>query len=131
MTNSRDEGLTCNGCGKSFENKETLGLHKKRSGPAHNVRPECNVCKKQFSHGSNVLRHMMIHTGEHPFCFVCFVCSVCFVCFVCSVCFSVTLSRTLSRALMSRALNITVATVIAGQVKPIRTIVSICLARDH
>ena len=34
-------GLTCNGCGKSFDDKATLTLHKKRSGPQHNVRPEC------------------------------------------------------------------------------------------
>ena len=62
------DGLTCNGCGKSFDDKATLALHKKRSGSQHNVRPECNVCKKQFSHGSNVLRHMMIHTGELRVC---------------------------------------------------------------
>ncbi|XP_028404576.1 zinc finger protein 107-like [Dendronephthya gigantea] len=60
----------CKECGKRFDRKQILVIHKRVHSGA---RPyECDICHKRFPIAGNLARHKIIHTGQKPY--VCYIC---------------------------------------------------------
>lgn len=57
----------CSNCGKSFKSKESMKKHEIMFHQSNDNYPhECQVCRHRFGSRSNLLRHMLKHTGEKP-----------------------------------------------------------------
>ena len=55
----------CNDCCKVFANKKNLVAH---MGINSDTKPlNCRICNKQVNQGSDLKKHMIIHTGEKSF----------------------------------------------------------------
>lgn len=70
LVHSKEKGISCNDCGKSFSTQDCLDLHME----SHKVdkKHQCKVCNKTFTMLSTLTEHMRTHTGEKPF-----LCSIC------------------------------------------------------
>ncbi|XP_026490627.2 gastrula zinc finger protein XlCGF57.1-like [Vanessa tameamea] len=70
LVHSKEKGLTCNKCGKSFVTQDCLDHH--MEGHKVDKKHHCTVCGKTFTIMSALTDHIRTHTGEKPF-----LCSIC------------------------------------------------------
>ncbi|CAH2083956.1 unnamed protein product [Euphydryas editha] len=70
LVHSKEKGLSCNNCGKSFATQDCLDHH--MEGHKVDKKHQCKVCGKTFTMLSTLTEHMRTHTGEKPF-----LCSIC------------------------------------------------------
>lgn len=66
----RKNGISCEVCGQSFPNKESMEIHKESH--KNEKKHRCNICNKAFLMLCTLKEHMRTHTGEKPF-----LCSQC------------------------------------------------------
>ncbi|XP_065092499.1 zinc finger protein 595-like [Ochlerotatus camptorhynchus] len=62
----RNRQIQCEHCGKVFNSTSSIQEHKLVV-HQQGIAAQCKICLKAFSHKSNLNRHMLTHTGEHPY----------------------------------------------------------------